>query len=327
MTNTSIETEIEQQIERAGKAVGFGFFTPYFTEQISIFEHGVQAAWYAEQQGHSEDVILAALLHDIGHCAYGSAQPRMKGLGAINHDWIGARLALEYGFSHKIALLIGFHVEAKRYLAGKKPAYYEKLSPASKKTLVFQGGAMSPAEQKAFEARPYFTEILQVRTNDEKGKALNFTMPNFSYYQDKMRRHLQAQPIEYNGRKKQIMLVGANQIKADQAWVQSLDKDGFDIILAMPDKIVIECLEHHFPLTMPIIRDYCFTSLHVKQGLEAQGVEYNATHDDGEDVINECVALVQKSIRHRYLLVVHDGWVNKLKSAFEQVQNFIGFRL
>lgn len=154
----------------------------YIGEAISQFEHALQSAYYAEKLGHSEEVILASLLHDIGHVALSSRQPQMADLGIINHEWIGARLALDMGFSKKTAFLIGHHVNAKRYLAAKKDSYKSSLSLASTGTLKFQGGPMTLAEQGEFEALPYFKEALQVRTNDEKGKDTDLSLPNFEHY-------------------------------------------------------------------------------------------------------------------------------------------------
>ena len=39
----------------------------YFGECVSMTEHGLQAAWFAQVQGAPEPLIIAALLHDIGH--------------------------------------------------------------------------------------------------------------------------------------------------------------------------------------------------------------------------------------------------------------------
>ena len=53
---------IEFQLERAAIAIGVSGDTPYLGEAITQFEHGQQAAFFAEKQGHSNDVMLAALL-------------------------------------------------------------------------------------------------------------------------------------------------------------------------------------------------------------------------------------------------------------------------
>ena len=38
-----------------------------YTEVVTQESHAVQAAWLAERAGEQSEVILAALLHDIGH--------------------------------------------------------------------------------------------------------------------------------------------------------------------------------------------------------------------------------------------------------------------
>ncbi len=39
----------------------------YLGENVTIAEHMLQAATLAEKKGYSETIIVAALLHDIGH--------------------------------------------------------------------------------------------------------------------------------------------------------------------------------------------------------------------------------------------------------------------
>lgn len=170
--------------------------TDYIGEAISQQEHSLQCAHFAKQLGHSSEVVIASLLHDIGHVALSTPQPQMAGLGVINHEWIGARLAIEAGLPRKVGMLIGYHVEAKRYLAYKKKAYYDKLSDASKGTLNFQGGPMSETEAKTFEPLPLFREALQVRTHDEKGKEVNLDCPDFASYLPLIESMQVTQPVE-----------------------------------------------------------------------------------------------------------------------------------
>lgn len=165
--------------------------TDYIGEAVSQIEHALQCAYFAEKSGHSEEVILACLLHDIGHFSSTTEQNQMADLGVVYHEWIGAQLAYELNFSAKVALLIGYHVDAKRYLAGKNMTYYERLSSASKQTLGYQGGPMDAEEMQAFEQLPYFKEILQVRVNDEKAKEVDLVVPGLEHYYPLMQRNIQ----------------------------------------------------------------------------------------------------------------------------------------
>jgi predicted HD phosphohydrolase len=163
----------------------------YIGEPVSQLQHALQCAYFAEQSNHSEEVVLASLLHDVGHFISDTKQNQMAGLGIVYHEWIGAKWIYDLGFSAKVALLVGYHVDAKRYLAAKKPGYSAKLSMASKGTLAFQGGPMSLVEMELFEQHIYFKEILQVRINDEKAKEINLAMPDIYYYRPKIKKHLE----------------------------------------------------------------------------------------------------------------------------------------
>lgn len=182
---------IDQKINRAFQCLYLAENMDYIGEPISQLEHALQCAYFAEQAGHSLEVILACLFHDIGHFASNTKQNKMEDLGIVNHEWIGAALAYKLGFSAKVALLIGNHVNAKRYLAGNKNSYFKRLSEASKKTLLFQGGAMSREEMSHFEASTYFKDILRVRINDEKAKELDLKVPNLQHYRSYLYKHFE----------------------------------------------------------------------------------------------------------------------------------------
>jgi predicted HD phosphohydrolase len=204
---------IEKNVMRAIQNLELAGKTDYIGEPVSQLEHALQCAYFAEEAGYSEEVVLASLFHDIGHFASETEQATMADLGIVYHEWIGAKLVYDLGFSAKVALLIGYHVDAKRYLAGKKLNYFERLSVASKGTLEFQGGPMSLAEMQQFENYPYFKEILQVRINDEKAKEINLPVPDLSYYLPKIKAHIEKH-VHFS-RSKNIL---TNFI--DQIWVE-----------------------------------------------------------------------------------------------------------
>ena len=169
----------------------------YAGEKVSQLEHMVQAAQLAEEQGYDEEVILAAFLHDIGHISEAakgdesmSAARGMDGFGIVDHEALGADFLRGKGFSKKIARLVESHVEAKRYLTVKDPAYYDLLSEASKKTLEFQGGPMTAEEAAAFEQYPLFALIIQMRKWDEQAKIQQKPLPDLDHYRQMIFRHL-----------------------------------------------------------------------------------------------------------------------------------------
>jgi putative nucleotidyltransferase with HDIG domain len=129
----------------------------YAGEKVTQLEHMVQSAQLAEEQGYDEEVILAAFLHDIGHISEAAkGENEMDGFGIKDHEELGAEFLRGKGFSKKIARLVESHVEAKRYLTIKDPAYYAQLSEASKRTLEFQGGPMTERGSSSLRTIPPF---------------------------------------------------------------------------------------------------------------------------------------------------------------------------
>src|SRR6202012_4585991 len=164
----------------------------YAGEKVTQLEHMAQAAQLAEEQGYDEEVILAAFLHDIGHISEAAkGDNEMDGFGIKDHEELGAEFLRGKGFSKKIVRLVESHVEAKRYLTIKDPAYYAQLSEASKKTLEYQGGPMTEDEAAAFEQYPLFDLIIQMRKWDEQAKEEQRPLPELEHYRNMILHHLQ----------------------------------------------------------------------------------------------------------------------------------------
>jgi predicted HD phosphohydrolase len=145
----------------------------YIGEGVSQLHHALQCATLAKGQTDTE-LVLAALLHDIGHSGP-SDETSMEGLGTYNHERVGADLLLGLGFSPRLARLVAGHVEAKRYLASTKAGYLNRLSPASARTLDLQGGPMSAEEAERFRRHPDFRALVQLRSWDEGAKDVDLT--------------------------------------------------------------------------------------------------------------------------------------------------------
>lgn len=153
----------------------------YLGEDVTMSEHMLQGAMLAEQAGASDELVAAALLHDIGHYT-NEFGPDAVGLGRDNyHETAGARV-LEPFFPAIVTDCVRYHVAAKRYLCATDPGYYARLSQASKDTLALQGGPMDPDEVAAFSANAHLEAIIQVRIWDEGGKVKGLRTPPFEHY-------------------------------------------------------------------------------------------------------------------------------------------------
>ena len=130
-----------------------------------------------------DTVIMAALLHDIGHLLPSeAANAHMDQFGRVDHEQLGANFLREQGFPEKVAQLIEQHVNAKRYLVSIDREYAARLSEASVQTLLHQGGPMSALEASTFEEHPYLDDILQLRRWDEQAKVPWMPTPELAYF-------------------------------------------------------------------------------------------------------------------------------------------------
>jgi 2-amino-1-hydroxyethylphosphonate dioxygenase (glycine-forming) len=118
----------------------------------------------------------------VGHLCAPDDATRMPGLGVVDHEAIGARVVREARLPEDVAWLVAHHVAAKRYLVATRVEYAAKLSEASKATLVHQGGAMTDAEARAFEAEPRSKEALRLRAWDEQAKLVGWSGPPLEDY-------------------------------------------------------------------------------------------------------------------------------------------------
>ncbi|MGA5483393.1 phosphonate degradation HD-domain oxygenase [Pseudomonas siliginis] len=164
----------------------------YIGEPVSQLEHMSQAAELAMAEGCDDEVVLAAFFHDIGHlCAEGAEN--MGGYGVVSHERLGADYLREAGFSERLAQLVEYHVQAKRYLTLREPGYYARLSEASRRTLEYQGGVMSEAEADTFAADPLCALSLRMRRWDELAKEVAVPLVDLSVLKRKAEKLLSAE--------------------------------------------------------------------------------------------------------------------------------------
>jgi gamma-butyrobetaine dioxygenase len=153
----------------------------YFGEAVSMIEHSLQAAYFARAADAADALVVAALLHDIGHLLESVPDDIADWKTDAGHELSGSRwLAARFG--PEVCEPVRLHVPAKRYLCATDSAYFGRLSSASVLTLKLQGGPMSPAEVAVFEAEPYRREAILVRQWDDAGKIAGLRTPDFNHY-------------------------------------------------------------------------------------------------------------------------------------------------
>lgn len=153
----------------------------YLGEPVTMAEHMLQGATIAEEQGLDELIIVATLLHDIGHFTSEFGTFTMDDTEDRFHEEAGARV-LERFFPSVVTDCVRFHVAAKRYLCATKKEYFDRLSEASVHSLNLQGGPMTEEEVAEFELNPNLREIIQVRYLDDAGKRDDMQTPDFAHF-------------------------------------------------------------------------------------------------------------------------------------------------
>jgi phosphonate degradation associated HDIG domain protein len=153
----------------------------YLGEPVTMAEHMLQGAWFAEKDGASDELVAAALLHDVGHFTseFGAYSP--DDTHDKHHDDAGAEVLAPF-FPSVVTECVRLHVAAKRYLCATDPSYFAKLSVASTHSLQLQGGPMNADEVAAFEENPHFREAVRVRLWDEAGKVAGLKTRDFRDY-------------------------------------------------------------------------------------------------------------------------------------------------
>ena len=155
--------------------------TSYLGEPITVAEHMLQSAACARRDGADDALIAAALLHDVGYYVDPAPDNANETDRSKRHDLAAARIlapVLPAGVTEPIRL----HVDAKRYLCAIEPAYYDKLSDASKHTMRLQGGVMKADETEAFAGEAYCEDAVRLRRWDDEGKTPDVAVPGFDAY-------------------------------------------------------------------------------------------------------------------------------------------------
>lgn len=122
-------------------------------EPVDELDHALQAAGLALADGADDELVAAALLHDIG---------RSPGLAdadrpheAVAAEWLAPRLG------KRVAWLAGAHVAAKRHLVATEPGY--ALTPASAASLLRQ-------DVDVPHAHPWWADAVRLRRWDDRAK-------------------------------------------------------------------------------------------------------------------------------------------------------------
>lgn len=158
----------------------------YADEDVTQQQHALQCALMAIEEGEPDELVVAALLHDIGHILGNEDLPTdcTKQLDDAHEDR-GFEF-LKAHFSDAVSEPVRLHVAAKRYLVTVDPDYRNKLTPTSLKSFHDQGGEMNTDEVKEFESNPHFEAAVRLRRWDDQAKKTDFAYVNVKDFAKKL---------------------------------------------------------------------------------------------------------------------------------------------
>lgn len=153
----------------------------YGGEAVTQLQHALQAAVFAERQHATPALIVAALLHDIGHLLHGLPEDAPDQGIDDYHEALAGRW-LKKRFGSDVAEPVRLHVAAKRYLCATDPDYFQQLSPPSVQSLKLQGGPMSREEVQQFALLEFCTPAVTLRRWDDAAKDPAMITPPLDYF-------------------------------------------------------------------------------------------------------------------------------------------------
>ena len=168
-----------------GRSVAYG------KGEVSMCGHMLQTAELAAEAGAAPPLLVACLLHDIGH--FGTDYPlyfddeshshMQTASQDLHHEEAGASMLTPF-FEPDVIEPIRLHVAAKRYLCSTDPEYAVQLSTTTYHTLGLQGGIMDDQKVEAFLGLPYSSDAVQLRRWDDAAMTTNRSVPGLEHYMD-----------------------------------------------------------------------------------------------------------------------------------------------
>ena len=173
MSNITVELLFARLAERGTGAYGLS--------DVTQLEHALQTAALAQNLSMGDEMVIAALFHDVGHLVI-DTDISLADQGIDDKHEEASADVLDPLFGPSVSEPVRLHVASKRYLCTTDPSYYDKLADDSRVSLKLQGGLMSDAEQAAFESNPHYKMGVALRRIDDQAKVPDLSVPDLTSY-------------------------------------------------------------------------------------------------------------------------------------------------
>jgi predicted HD phosphohydrolase len=133
-------------------------------ERVDLLDHSLQCAELLRARFPDDrELQLAGLVHDVGTILVPDDPAGHASTGAA---------AVAPVLGRRVAWLVSWHADAKRYLVTTDARYRARLSERSLVTLEHQGGTMDETEVDALGAAPDLAALLALRRADDDAKVV-----------------------------------------------------------------------------------------------------------------------------------------------------------
>ncbi|KAF9892877.1 hypothetical protein FE257_000466 [Aspergillus nanangensis] len=269
--------------------------TDYLGERVSQLEHSLQCGYLAQQStahGNDPEVILGALLHDVGRFIPDAKDmPEMIApdgayIGRASHEVLGERYLRQLGFGEKVCQLVGSHVMAK-------------------------------SQEQIDEARkdPWLEAKLAVRRWDDKAKVPNMEVPNLASYEDLA--------IEYLASSRSRIWVDSRSysVPTNPTLVISIPDNIFDKTLS--SRALVEIKESKGWITQRVRRRSTNGTLSIEDNaldqLTRRGVRVVAVSSGKSTTSSKAAGIIRFS--------AEDGSGSSLPEGVENLHDWLGLQL
>jgi phosphonate degradation associated HDIG domain protein len=158
----------------------------YAGEPVTQLEHALQCALFAQDEGADDELVTAALLHDLGHLLHDlGPTPTLQGIDDV-HQY-RALPFLRGLFGDGVINPVKLHVDAKRYLCATRAGYFAALSEDSKRSLGLQGGIFNEGQAEAFIAQSGAAQAVRLRVWDDDAKTAGRVTPPLAHFLERAR--------------------------------------------------------------------------------------------------------------------------------------------
>ena len=169
--------------------------TCYGESAVTELEHALQCAELADHADADDELVFAAMLHDVGRYAvpqelvFDTLQDVEIADNALGHGERGAQLMANM-LPARSLFCIRYHAESKLYLCQKNPNYRAKLAGASVKTLAVQSTNYDQARLDELSGHRWWQDAIRVRVWDDSAKDKGRATRPLDYWVDRLEKFL-----------------------------------------------------------------------------------------------------------------------------------------